>query len=151
MERAGVALPDATCTSSTWWCWSSIFWWCCPLCTAWAGCFVFFFAMERSLFYTVVLMLILDTRKKGSKWNKSSFLCSIVSSCVIAACTHAYNFFPSLPSTDLHWKMKWKCKSRKSLCSCVVILYLRTLGQICTAIEFSPILFTLWLRFFSFL
>lgn len=42
-------------------------------------------------------------------------------------------------------------KQKNSLCSCVMILYLRTLGQICTAIEFSPILFTLRLRFFSFL
>lgn len=29
--------------------------------------FIFFFAMEWSLFRTVVLMLILDTWKKGSK------------------------------------------------------------------------------------
>lgn len=42
-------------------------------------------------------------------------------------------------------------KHKNSLCSCVMTLYLRTLGQICVAVEFSHIFFTLWLRFFNFL
>jgi len=95
-------------------------------------------------FYTAVFILIPDIEKKESKWNKRILLYSIVSSCVVDTCNYAYNFFPSLSSTELHWKTNWKQKSTE-MCWVQLSndLHLRTLGQIFVSGEFSPVLFPL--------